>query len=199
MTKRLAFAAMTLSIPAISIPALSIPAMGSAPRAAQDAAPAAEPEILNNADPDSFQVYGLPGGAKPASIKDAKVQFGKAIRVETPGGGNAWSVGVNAPLQAGVRKGDKLLIAFYARVEKPAEGATTAAIASAQLQLAAAPYTRLFGEGVTVGPEWKLYKIVGHADRDYAKGELAAALHINTARQTLDIGAMAVLDFGQKP
>ncbi|WP_204319358.1 hypothetical protein, partial [Escherichia coli] len=90
---------------------------------------------------DSFQVYGLPGGAKPMSIKDAKVQFGKAIRVETPGGGNVWSVGVNAPLQAGVKKGDKLLIACYARVEKPAEGATTATIASAQLQLAAAPYT----------------------------------------------------------
>lgn len=195
MTKRLALAAMALSIPAISIPA-----MGSAPLAAQDAARAtAEPKILNNADPDSFQVYGLPGGAKPGSIRDAKVQFGKAIRVETPGGGNAWSVGVNAPLQAGVKRGDKLLIAFYARVEKPAEGAATATIASAQLQLAAAPYTKLFGEGVTVGPEWKLYKVAGHADRDYARGELAAALHLNTARQTLDIGAMAVLDFGQKP
>ncbi|NGL08106.1 hypothetical protein G5T32_15180, partial [Lactobacillus paracasei] len=59
MTKRLALAAM----------ALSIPAGASAPLAAQEAAPAAEPEVLNNANPDSFQVYGLPGGAKPMSIK----------------------------------------------------------------------------------------------------------------------------------
>lgn len=189
MIKRLALAAM----------ALSIPAGASAPLAAQTAPAAAEPEVLNNANPDAFQVYGLPGGAKPTPIKDDKVQFGKAIRVDTPGGGNVWSVGVNSPLQAGVKKGDKILLAFYARVQKPADGATTATIASAQLQLAAAPYTKLFGEGVTVGPEWKLYKVVGHADRDYAKGELTAALHVNTAKQTLDIGAMAVLDYGQKP
>jgi hypothetical protein len=186
MTKRLALAAI----------ALAIPAGASAPLAAQTAA---EPEILNNANPDSFQVYGLAGGAKPTPVKDDKVQFGKAIRVDTPGGGNVWSVGVNSPLQAGVKKGDKILLAFYARVQKPADGATTATIASAQLQLAAAPYTKLFGEGVTIGSEWKLYKVIGHADRDYAKGELAAALHINTAKQTLDIGAMAVLDYGQKP
>ncbi|MEP9358827.1 hypothetical protein [Sphingomonas sp. KR3-1] len=189
MLKRLALAAI----------ALSVPAGASAPRAQTAPAAAAEPDILNNANPDSFQVYGLPGGAKPTPIKDPKVQFGKAIRIETPGGGNVWSVGVNSPLQAGAKKGDKILIAFYARVEKPADGTTSATIAAAQLQLAAAPYTKVFGEGVTVGPEWKLYKVAGHADRDYAKGELAAALHVNTARQTLDIGALAVLDFGQKP
>jgi len=183
MTKRLALAAIAMTIPA-GLAAQTAPA---------------EPEVLNNANPDSFQVYGLPGGAKPQSVKDAKVQFGKAIRVETPGGGNPWGVGVNSPLQLGVKKGDKIVIAFYARVQKPAEGATTAEIANAQIQLAAAPYTRLFGNPVTVGPEWKLYTAAGHADRDYAKGELAAALHINTGRQTLDIGAMAVLNYGQKP
>lgn len=188
MTKRLALAALALSIPA---------GLAFAPLVAQTAAE--EPDVLNNANPEGFQVYGLPGGAKPASIKDDKVQFGKAIRIDTPGGGNPWSVGVNSPLQKGGKKGDKLVVAFYARVSKPAEGATTATIASAQIQLAAAPYTRIFGNPVTVGPEWKLYTATGHLDRDYAKGELAAALHINTAKQTLDIGAMAVLNYGQKP
>lgn len=189
MIKRLALAAI----------ALAIPAGASAPLVAQTAPAAAEPDILNNANPDAFQVYGLAGGAKPTAIKDDKVQFGKAIRVDTPGTGQVWAIGVNSVLEKGAKKGDKLLLAFYARVQKPAEGSTTAQIANAQIQLAAAPYTRVFGEAVTVGPDWKLYKVVGHADRDYAKGELAAALHINTAKQTLDIGAMAVLDYGQKP
>lgn len=188
MIVRLACVALAAAVPA---------GLALAPLAAQTAE--AEPDVLNNANPDSFQVYGLPGGGKPQSVKDAKVQFGKAIRVETPGGGNAWSVGVNSPLAKGVRKGDKLVVAFYARVEKPAEGAASAEIASVQVQLAAAPYTRLFGHAVTVGPEWKLHTAAGHVDRDYAAGELAAALHINTARQTLDIGAMAVLNYGQKP
>ena len=59
-------------------------------------------------------------------------------RRDAPGAANVWSVGVNAPLQAGVKKGDKLLIAFYAWVEKPK--ATTATIASAPAPVAAAPH-----------------------------------------------------------
>lgn len=188
MIQRLALAAIILAIPAGST---------SAPLGPQTAP--AEPEILNNADPDSLQVYGLPPGTKPQWIKDPHAQFGKAMRVETPGGGNVWSVGVNSPLQLPVKKGDKLVIAFYARVAKPAEGAASAEIAAVQIQLAAAPYTRVFGNPVTIGADWKLYQAAGHADRDYAKGELAAALQINTAKQTLDIGALAVLNYGQKP
>jgi hypothetical protein len=188
MTTRLALAAI----------ALSIPAGASAPLAAQTAqTAAAEPEVLNNANPDSFQVYGLAGGAKPASIKDAKVQFGKAIRIDTPGSGDVWSVGVNSPLAKPVRKGDKIVIAYYARVEKGADGSGAGKV-TGQLQLASAPYTQVFGKPCDVTGEWKLCTAAGHADRDYAQGELAAALHLNTARQTLDIGAMAVLNYGQK-
>ena len=178
--------------------ALAIPAgIALAPLSAQTAE--ADPEILNNPNPEALQVYGLPGGAKPKPIKDAKVQFGKAIRIDTPGGANAWSVGVNSPLLKPVKKGDKILVAFYARLEKGENGATTAKIATGQLQLSAAPYTGLFGKGFEITPEWKLYQVSGHADRDYAKGELSAALHVNTAKQTIDLGALAVMNYGQKP
>lgn len=187
MTKRLALAAIALSIPA---------GLAFAPLAAQTAP--AEPDVLNNANPDAFQVYGLPGGGKPASIKDAKVQFGKAIRVDTPGSGDPWAIGVNSPLSKPVKKGDKIVIAFYARVEKGAD-ASGAGKVMGQLQLAAAPYTQVFGKPCDVTGEWKLCTAAGHADRDYGAGELAAALHLNTAKQTLDIGAMAVLNYGQKP
>lgn len=187
MTKRLALAAMVLSIPA---------GLAFAPLAAQTAA--AEPDVLNNANPDAFQVYGLPGGGKPKAIKDAKVQFGKAIRVDTPGSGDPWGVGINSPLAKPVKKGDKLLIAFYARVEKGADATGTGKVVG-QLQLAAAPYTPVFSMPCDITGEWKLCTATGHADRDYAAGELAGALHLNTAKQTLDIGAMAVLNYGQKP
>jgi hypothetical protein len=172
--------------------ALAIPA--SLALAAQTAP--AEPEVLNNANPETLQVYGLPGGGKPKPIKDEKVQFGRAIRVETPGGDNPWTVGANSPLTAAVRKGDKIMVAFYARLEK---GDAPKTSVTGQLQLSAAPYTALFTKTFDVTPEWKLHAVSGHADRDYAKGELAAALHLNSAKQTLDIGAVAVLDYGQKP
>jgi len=156
----------------------------------------AEPAVVNNPNPETLQVYGLPGGATPKPIKDEKVQFGKAIRVSAPGGGDPWTIGANSPLTEPVKKGDKLMLAFYARLEK-GEGATSGI--TGQLQLSSAPYTPLFGKSFDVTPEWKLYSVAGHADRDYAKGEIAAALHLNVAKHTLDIGAVAVLNYGPKP
>lgn len=192
MTIRIALAVSTLATSIALIPApLRAQTAPAAP------APAADPTVLNNPNTEALQVYGLPAGAQPKPIKDPKVQFGKAIRVDTPGGGNPWTVGVNSPLTSAVKKGDKVLVAFYARVEKAPDGAATAKI-NGQLQLSKAPYTQLFGKGFDVTSEWKLYQIVGRADRDYAAGELAVALHVNTAKQTIDIGAVAVLDYGQK-
>lgn len=176
---------------ALAAAALAIPA-GSA--LAQTAA--AEPEVLNNPNPATLQVYGLPGGGKPKPIKDEKVQFGSAIRIEATGSGDAWAIGANSPLTAPVKKGDKVMVAFYARLEK---GDAPTAPVTGQLQLSAAPYTTLFGKPFQVTPEWKLYSVAGHADRDYAKGELAAAIHLNGGKHTLDIGAVAVLGYGQKP
>ncbi|RYY45225.1 MAG: hypothetical protein EOP59_04825 [Sphingomonadales bacterium] len=156
----------------------------------------AEPAVLNNPNPDTLQVYGMPGDAKPKPIKDGKVQFGKAIRVDAPGGGDAWAIGANSPLTQPVKKGDKIMLAFYARLEK---GAGPTSGITGQVQLSSAPYTALFGKSFDVTPEWKLYSVAGHADRDYAKGELAAALHLNVAKHVLDIGAVAVLNYGPKP
>ncbi len=195
MTIRIALAVSMLAASIALIPAplhaQTAPAAPAAPAAAAD------PTVMNNPNTEALQVYGLPGGAQPKHIKDPKVQFGKAIRLDTPGGGDPWTVGVNSPLTAAVKKGDKVLVAFYARVEKAPDGAATAKI-NGQLQLSQAPYTQLFGKGFEVTSEWKLYQIVGRADRDYAAGELSVALHVNTGKQTLDIGAVAVLDYGQK-
>ena len=179
--------------------ALAAAALAFASAAAAQTAPA-EPDVLNNPNPETLQFYGLPGGAKPKPRTDEGVQFKKAVRVELPGGGgDPWKIGANSPLLKAVKKGDKIVVAFYARLEKGADGAATGQIASAQLQLTAAPYTRLFGKAFEITPEWKLYQAAGHADRDYGAGELSAALHLNTAKQTIDLGALAVLDFGPKP
>ncbi|MEI9927696.1 MAG: hypothetical protein WDN44_08295 [Sphingomonas sp.] len=37
----------------------------------------------------------------------------------------------------------------------------------------------------------------GKADKDYPKGALNAAFHLNTGRQTIALGIVAVLDQGQ--
>jgi hypothetical protein len=148
-------------------------------------------QIINVPSPAAFTIYGLPD--KPKVRKDASVQGGQALRVAVPGkGATPYAVGLSAPVTKAVRKGDKLVLAFWARFDK-AEG-TSVNIANAAVQLAAAPYTAFFGKPVDIGPDWKLYSIEGIADRDYAAGELAVSMHLATGKQVVDLGPIFLLD-----
>ena len=65
--------------------------------------------------------------------------------------------------------GDKVVLLYWAKLDKTDDGSNR--IASAQVQLAAAPYTQVFGEGAELTPEWKLYQVAGTADKDYPAGK----------------------------
>jgi carbohydrate binding protein with CBM4/9 domain len=165
-------------------------ALAGTPSVAQERL-AADPVLINNANPASFQVYGV--SPAPKSVADDSVEGGRALHVPVTGSGDAWAAGVNVPITKAIKKGDKIALYFWAKLE----GTGSAKIAAAQLQLAGAPYTRIFGEGVTITPQWKLYQVSGTADAAYAKGTLNAAFHLNTGNHTVVLGAVAVLDQGQ--
>ena len=148
-------------------------------------------QIINEPSPAAFTIYGL--REKPRVRKDADVQGGLALRVDVPGkGATPYAIGLSAPIGKPIRKGDKLVLAFWARFEK-AEGPSVT-IANAAVQLAAAPYTAFMGKSVDIGPEWKLYSIEGAADRDYAAGEAGIAMHLATGKQVIDLGPIFLLD-----
>ncbi|RYE02209.1 MAG: hypothetical protein EOP61_09175 [Sphingomonadales bacterium] len=148
---------------------------------------APDPVMLNNPNPASFQVYGVQPA--PRTVPDDGVEGGRALPVTVSGKGEVWAVGVNVPIIKAIKAGDKITVYFWAKLQ----GAGTASIAAAQLQLASAPYTKIFGEGVTITPQWKLYQVSGVADAAYPKGTLNAAFHLNTGSHTVMLGAVAVL------
>lgn len=164
--------------------------LAAVPAALASAPLAQEPVMLNNPNPASFQVYGLQ--PVPKTIADDGVEGGRALPIAVTGNGNVWATGVNVPIIKPIKAGDKITIYFWAKLQ----GAGTASIASAQLQLASAPYTRIFGEGVTITPQWKLYQVSGVADAAYPRGTLNAAFHLNTGNHVAVLGAVAVLDAG---
>ncbi|AQR75027.1 carbohydrate binding domain-containing protein [Sphingomonas sp. LM7] len=173
----------------------ALPALFAVPGIAQDAQSSEDAlaeKVVTNPNPASFQAYGVT--PPPKVVSDKNVQGGKALRVPVTGGGDPWSVGVNVPLIKPVKTGDKLVVVFYARLSK---GDAPAAKINAQLQLSSAPYTALFGKPFDVTPEWKLLQFSGKVDKDYGVGAIGAALHLNTGRQVIDIGPVAVLDMGQ--
>lgn len=152
--------------------------------------------VISAPNPDGFRVDGAPARAQVRA--DPGVQFGRALRVPVPGrNAQAWTVSVAVPINRAVASGDRLLLAFWARLEEGENGAATAELPYNAVQLAAAPYTALFNGPATVTPRWQLFQIRGRADRAYAAGDLNVSLHLATGRQTIDIGPVFVLNMGQ--
>ena len=162
----------------------------------------ATPALAQPADDLASKIVNDPGapevnGAKAKLRDDAKVQGGKALRIAVPGKGeNAWTVALQSPIKKPVKAGDQLVLAFWSRLEKGENGATSTTLPYNAVQMSASPWSALFTGAVQVGPEWKLHEIRGKADKDYPAGSLNVAIHLATARQTLDFGPIVVLDLG---
>lgn len=149
-------------------------------------------KIVNN--PGNPQVTG----ATARLIDDAKVQGGKALRIQVARkGANPWDASVGGPVVKPVKAGDKLVLVFSARLDKGENGATTATLPYDAVQLAAAPYSNVISDTHQIGPEWKTLQVTGKADQDYPAGALKVTIQLATARQTVDFGPIVVLDMGQ--
>ncbi|MCM8730978.1 hypothetical protein ACFO8O_08400 [Hephaestia sp. GCM10023244] len=162
---------------------------------AQDQAGDIADKIINNPNPQAFQVYNAPEPARV--VADKKVQGGHALRVQIPGGSaQPWSISLSDPIDRPVAKGDRLVLAFYARAARSEAAGGGAHLPNNGVQLARAPYTGIFGGAVDITPDWTMYHLQGVADRDYAAGELAVSMHLASGKQTLEFGPIFVLDLG---
>ncbi|HEY1605277.1 MAG TPA: carbohydrate binding domain-containing protein [Allosphingosinicella sp.] len=152
-------------------------------------------KIINRPPVTAWQVNGLSG--KPNVRSDPAVQYGKALRVDIPGkGANPWAIAASDAIDKPVKAGDNLILAFWVRLEKGENGATTATLPYNAIQMSSDPYTAVISQPVTIGPEWKMVEIKGKADHAYAAGQLAVTVHLATAKQIIDLGPVFVLDMG---
>lgn len=161
--------------------------------AAAQAAPTMADRIVNDPRVEALNPYGL---AIPPPIRANKaVQFGKSMRIPLQGHADFWRIGVTTPVLKPVKKGDRIVIAFWARAAETAGGAPGKI---GRVQLEATPVVRAIAEqSFEIGPEWKMYQMKAVADRDYAPRQLNAALHLDSAKQVLELGPVFVLDYGQ--
>ena len=157
------------------------------PIAAQ--AQTAEPVVLNEPSAN-WNVYGA--GQTHKGRKDAAVQGGGAVRVTIPAKpANPWDIGASAPIKGAIAKGDRLVLAFWARLaEGGADGRTAI---SGSIQLGSPPYTPVITGQVELTGEWKLVHVEGIAPADYAAGAANVALTLGSAAHTIDLGPVFVL------
>lgn len=164
-----------------------------APMATAQDGQSASDRIVNDPRVPALTAYGL--NLPPQIRSDKDVQFGKAMRIQLSGHADFWRIGVITPTLKPVKKGDRMVIAFWARAEKTENGAP-GVIRRAQLEATTPAIRTIFEKAFDIGPEWKMYQLSGVADRDYPPGQLNAALHLDGAKQVLDIGPLFVLDYG---
>jgi hypothetical protein len=156
-------------------------------------------------DPEDLakQIVNDPGepdvsGAKGSLIDDRKVEGGKALRIQVPRkGGNPWDSTVGGTIKKPIAKGDRLVLLFSARLEKGENGATTAILPYNAIQLGAAPYSTVISGSSQIGPEWKDIQVSGVSDGNYPAGALKVTIQLATAKQTVDVGPLVVLDRGK--
>jgi hypothetical protein len=164
----------------------------SLPASAQDAAAILKYAI--NTQGVGYTPYGPTQTMK--NVRDGKVQGGVAQRIEISAKGpNPYTSGATTPIDKPIAKGDRLMIAFWARAPKVAADKTTP-IPFAGLQLSGEPYTQFVFGSADVGRDWKLFQIRGVADKDYAAGQANVSLHLSAEIAVFDLGPVFVLDFG---
>lgn len=158
--------------------------------AAQEASMA--DRLVNDFRVEALVPYGQ--AIAPVPRGDKGVQFGKMLRFKLKGSPDFAHIGVVSPVMKPVRKGDKIVIAFWARATET-DGGLPGKIGRVQLE--ETPVVRtIFEKSFDIGAEWKMYQFSGTVANDYKPRALNAALHIDSVKQTLDIGPVFVFDYG---
>jgi hypothetical protein len=149
-------------------------------------------KIVN--DPTKPESTGVTGGL----LKGQAPEGGDAMRVKVlKKGKNNWDSAIDSTVRKPVRKGDKLVLMFDARLVEGPGGATTANIPNASIQQKAEPYKTLGNGSPALTDKWQSFRYEGVADQDYAAGEVKGTIQVGNAKQTIDLANIVILNMGQ--
>lgn len=159
-------------------------ALAASPVGAEEGA---APKMLN--EPTAvWTVYG-PGQTHKAR-RDGAVQGGRAMRVAIAAKpANAWDIGASLPIERAIAKGDRLILAFWVRIES----GDTAAGLGAAIQQNSAPYAPIVAGRVALTNAWQLVHIKGIAEADFPAGKANVALTLGDAARAIDLGPAFVM------
>lgn len=135
-----------------------------------------------------------PNRPRPAFVNEEGVPGGTAMRVRvTAKGANPWDVQVSSPIAGAIKRGDVILLMYYARAETPAEGGS---VLPTRIQTNAAPYTAVLESQEHLTGAWAQHCAIAVAATDNAAGSTNVSVHLATAAQTVDFGPVFVLNLG---
>jgi hypothetical protein len=139
--------------------------------------------------------WGVWGSAKANFVAASDLKTGAAQRVTIPNPSKPWDAGAYAPIDKPVHKGDMLVLMFRARAQTPPPGSDLVMV-SGRIYEANGPGMVTPDATFLLGKQWKLYTVVGKAERDYPAGTLSAGMTLGTGDQVIEFGPVSILDFG---
>ncbi len=154
-------------------------------------------DIMQKAVSDPGAFWTIWGKAKTSYMADPRVKGGAAERVTiSPKPNNPWDVGASIAITKPVRKGDVLLLMFWARAERPPAGSDLVMLSGRIYENGPS------GAGVSqettflIGRQWQLYYANGTAAKDYPVGTLSAGMVLGAGDMVIDYGPVSVIDLG---
>lgn len=150
----------------------------------------ADAALMMAPDADNLNSYGA---IDVDYVDDPDVPGGRAVEVTVPRAqNNPWDGGVSGGLTEDIKKGETLVMAFWA---KSLEG--PGIISSVGLQMNAPPYSAI-DQLMTVNLDqtWQPYAVIIVADRDYRAGDAGYTFQLTGAKQTLRLGPVVVFNIG---
>ena len=154
--------------------------------------------LLTNPGAKAFVLHGENEKVDLSPVAVTGQPFADALRAKVKlGSGHEWAVQLQAPTSAPVEEGDVLMATFYLRAEAPAED-TGAGQTQFVFEEAKEPYTKSVSYDVVAGPDWRKIYVPFVAKRKFGAGEAQMIFRLGYDPETIDIGGIAIENFGKK-
>ena len=145
-----------------------------------------------------FIANGSSYGLEQTDGTVAEQDFARFINLDVPAGYlNRWEAAWSITNREVVNQGDKVLWVLYLR-HKPAEDASATGKVAVVVEEGGDPFDKEFEQIVDVSQNWQLYYVpIEVSLRTFAPGGLRFNLQVGFKEQDIQVGGMAVLNYGQ--
>ena len=122
------------------------------------------------------------------------VPFSRGTRLNVPSRGeNPWDYVATYPARAELQNGDRLLIALWVRrISAEKRGG----LIYARFEMNRDPWTASAYEGILLEEDWTLVLIPFQASINHPIGEAQLTFHLGIMQQELEVGGIAMLNYG---
>ena len=109
----------------------------------------------------------------------------------------AWAAEVRTFIPSTMKRGDVALVHFFARTLESADE-TGSGMLRVAVQLGSPDFSKSLETNTTVPHKWQEFFLPFEFHRDFAKGEAEISFGFGFKRETVEIGGIEILDYGDK-